>query len=319
MAVYTRIDDQTLTNFLKKYDIGKATSFKGIAEGVENSNFLLSTTKGQYILTVYEKRADPEDLPYFLNMMEHVADKGLPSPRPIRDKTGNCLQILEGKPACLISFLSGVSIEQTSDPYCAELGATLAKMHTSLSDFSENRPNELSLAGWQTLISDVSANADKVSTGLQAFINEEFSYLKAHWPKDLPTGTIHADLFPDNVLFTGHSVTGIIDFYFGCTDAFAYDLAICINAWCFDENHTFVPSRAKRMTEMYDAHRSLTPAELEALPILCRGAAFRFLLTRLYDLQNQVAGAVVNIKDPMDYAKRIEFHRTVKDTASYVV
>ncbi|UTW58172.1 homoserine kinase [Kordiimonas sp. SCSIO 12603] len=319
MAVYTKVDDQTLNQFLDRYDAGKATSFKGIAEGVENSNYLLSTTKAQYILTLYEKRANPEDLPYFLNMMEHIADKGLPSPRPIRDSEGKALQILSGKPACLISFLSGVSVDETSDAHCAAVGEALALMHNALADFKENRPNDLSLDGWEKLIADTADTADSVSSGLSSFITEEFEFLKAHWPTNLPSGTIHADLFPDNVLFTGHKVTGIIDFYFGCTDALAYDLAICINAWCFDGNHEFVPSRAKRLIEMYDTHRSLVPAELEIFPVLCRGAALRFLLTRLYDWLNPVEGAVVNPKNPLDYKKRIEFHRTVKDTASYVV
>ena len=319
MAVYTKVDDQTLAEFLDKYDAGQATSFKGIAEGVENSNYLLSTTKEQYILTLYEKRANPEDLPYFLNMMEHIADKGLPSPRPIRDRSGKALQTLSEKPACLISFLSGVSVDQTSDAHCAAAGEALALMHNALSDFPETRANDLSLSGWKNLIENTLKKADSVSQGLSDFISEEFTYLEANWPDGLPSGTIHADLFPDNVLFTGHKVTGIIDFYFGCTDALAYDLAICVNAWCFDENHRFVPSRAKRLIEMYDTHRSLTPAELEVFPILCRGAALRFLLTRLYDWLNPVEGAVVNPKDPLDYKKRIEFHRSVKDTASYVV
>ncbi len=319
MAVYTQVDDQTLSNFLKQYNVGEATSFKGIAEGVENSNYLLTTTKGQYVLTLYEKRANPEDLPYFLNMMEHIAASGITAPLPIRDRASNALQTLAGKPACLISFLTGVSVDNLTDPHCAELGATLAKMHTSLANFAETRPNDLSVSGWEKLVAETVDKADTVAAGLSDLIREELSFLQENWPTNLVEGTIHADLFPDNVLFTNHDITGIIDFYFGCTDALAYDLAICVNAWCFDENHDFVPTRAKRMIEMYDAHRSLTPQELEAFPILCRGAAFRFLLTRLYDWLNPVEGAVVRPKDPLDYKKRLMFHRTAKDAASYVV
>ncbi|MEX0299292.1 MAG: homoserine kinase [Kordiimonas sp.] len=319
MAVYTQVDDVTLSNFLSNYDIGEATSFKGIAEGVENSNYLLATTKGQYILTLYEKRANPEDLPYFLDMMEHLASKGLSAPLPIRDKNGSALQTLAGKPACIISFLTGVSVDHMSEGHCAELGQTLAKMHLALSDYDVSRPNDLSLEGWEKLFADTQTRANEVSEGLEGYIEAELKFLNDNWPSSLPTGTIHADLFPDNVLFTGTKITGLIDFYFGCTDILVYDLAVCINAWCFDADHKFEPTKAKRLVEMYDIERKLSPAEMDALPILCRGAALRFLLTRLYDWLNPVEGAVVRPKDPMDYVKRLQFHQTVEDTARYVV
>ncbi len=319
MAVYTQVDDVTLSNFLSSYDIGEATSFKGIAEGVENSNYLLATTKGQYILTLYEKRANPEDLPYFLDMMEHLASKGLSAPLPIRDKKGAALQTLAGKPACIISFLTGVSVDYMSEDHCAELGNTLAKMHIALSDYEVSRPNDLSVEGWQKLFSETKARANEVSEGLEDYIGTELKFLAENWPSSLPSGTIHADLFPDNVLFTGTKITGLIDFYFGCTDILVYDLAVCINAWCFDANHEFEAAKAKRLVEMYDIERRLSPAEMDALPILCRGAALRFLLTRLYDWLNPVEGAVVRPKDPMDYVKRLKFHQTIEDTARYVV
>lgn len=319
MAVYTQVDDLTLSNFLSQYDIGVATSFKGIAEGVENSNYLLGTTKGQYILTLYEKRANPEDLPYFLDMMEHLASKGLPAPLPIRDKNGQALKTLAGKPACIISFLTGVSVDHMSTDHCAELGNTLAKMHKSLVDYAVERPNDLSIDGWRKLAADTEEKADTVMPGLRKLIADEITFLEENWPHTLPTGTVHADLFPDNVLFTGTKITGLIDFYFGCTDILAYDLAVCINAWCFDADHEFDAPKAKRLVEMYDIERRLSPAEMDALPILCRGAALRFLLTRLYDWLNPVEGAVVRPKDPMDYVKRLKFHQQVEDTARYVV
>jgi len=319
MAVYTRVDDQTLTAFLSNYDVGDAVSFKGIAEGVENSNYLLETTKAQFILTLYEKRANPDDLPYFLDMMEHLAQKGLPAPLPIKDKNGTALQMLAGRPACMISFLKGVSVNHMSESHCAELGATLANMHTALTDYTPSRKNELSLAGWQSLFCELQGRMDKAFPGVRGLIEDELAYLSNNWPKGLPVGTIHADLFPDNVLFSGERITGLIDFYFGCTDMFAYDLAICINAWCFDSNHKFEANKAKRLIEMYDINRHLTPVEQDALPILCRGAALRFLLTRLYDWLNPVEGALVRPKDPTDYLKRLKFHQQVKDAASYVV
>jgi len=319
MAVYTKVDDQTLSAFLDRYDVGKATSFKGIAEGVENSNYLLETTKARYILTLYEKRANPEELPYFLDMMEHLAEGGIPTPLPIHDKTGKALQMLAGRPACLISFLSGVSVHHPSENQCAALGGMLADMHKVGQSFDESRPNDLSLAGWKDLTAKTEARADEVKAGLADEIRAEIAALDAAWPTGLPTGTIHADLFPDNVLFTGDTITGVIDFYFGCTDMLAYDIAVCINSWCFDEDHQFLPGHAKRLMEMYDAHRPLTPVEVDALPLLCRGAALRFLLTRLYDWQNPVEGAVVTPKNPLDYLKRLKFHQQIRDAAGYVV
>jgi len=319
MAVYTQVDDQMLAAFLAKYDVGDAVSFKGIAEGVENSNYLLATTKAQYILTLYERRANLADLPYFLDMMEHLAQKGLPAPLPIKDKSGAALQTLAGRPACMISFLQGVSVDHMSENHCAELGATLALMHNALSDYPVNRENELSLTGWVDLFAKLKNKVDDVLPGVCDLIETEIAFLQENWPSDLPEGTIHADLFPDNVLFTGEKITGLIDFYFGCTDILAYDLAICINAWCFNDDHVFEAKNAKRLLEMYDIHRRLTPAEQDALPILCRGAALRFLLTRLYDWLHPVEGAVVRPKDPADYVKRLKFHQSVKDTANYVV
>lgn len=319
MAVYTHVDDRTLRQFLDNYSVGQPILFKGIAEGVENSNYLLETEKTRLILTLYEKRANPDDLPYFLDMMEHLADAGLPAPLPIRDKNGVALQTLMDRPTCLISFLKGVSVDVPDEDHCAALGTTLAAMHTVFEGFKETRENDLSLSGWQTLAEKTSSRADEVKQGLGGLIENEIGYLKDHWPANLPTGTIHADLFPDNVLFTDHDITGLIDFYFGCTDMYAYDLAVCINAWCFNEQHRFVPEKAKRLVEMYDAARPMTGEEVKALPTLCRGAAMRFLLTRLYDWLNPVEGAVVRPKDPLDYLARLRFHQNVKDAAAYVV
>ncbi len=319
MAVYTHVDDRTLRNFLDHYDVGAVTTFKGIAEGVENSNYLLETDKDRFILTLYEKRADPEDLPYFLDLMDHLASAGLPAPRPIRDTSGEPLQSLMNRPACLISFLTGVSVDIADEDHCAALGTMLAKMHLSSDSFGQSRPNDLSVSGWQKLADATLEKADTVRNGLQQTIVEEMAFLQKHWPTGLPKGTIHADLFPDNILFSEHTISGIIDFYFACTDFWAYDLAICVNAWCFDEEHRFVPAKAKRLIEMYDAERSMTAAEISALPILCRGAAMRFLLTRLFDWLNPVEGAVVSPKDPIDYLARLKFHQQVKDAASYVV
>ena len=319
MAVYTHIDAEMLAEFLKGYDIGSPLVFKGIAEGVSNSNYFLQTDVARYILTLYEMRANTQDLPYFLDVMHHLAGDGLPCPLPVEDKKGIALQKLAGKGACIISFLDGVSVSHPTPDQCASVGKVLAEMHMSAESFASTRANDLSLSGWKDMADSVRDKADTITNGLAKLIDDEISYLQAHWPQDLPSGLIHADLFPDNVLFTGDKLTGIIDFYFACTDMYAYDIAICINAWCFDDEHAFQTSHAKRLTEMYDMFRSLTPAEVKALPILCRGAALRFLLTRTYDWLNPVSDALVSAKDPLEYVKRLKFHQQVKDAADYVI
>ena len=319
MAVYTHIDAEMLEKFLLGYDIGSPLVFKGIAEGVSNSNYFLQTDVSRYILTLYEMRANTKDLPYFLDVMHHLAGAALPCPLPVEDKKGVALQKLEGKSACIISFLDGVSVSHPTPDQCANVGQVMAEMHLASASFEQSRENELSVDGWVEMANSVRDKADTIMPGLAKLIDDEISYLKAHWPKGLPTGLVHADLFPDNVLFTGDKLTGIIDFYFACTDLYAYDIAICINAWCFDDDHKFQTSHAKRLTEMYDMARPLTPAEVNALPVLCRGAALRFLLTRTYDWLNPVSDALVSAKDPLEYVKRLQFHQQVKDAADYVI
>lgn len=319
MAVYTHIDAEMLEKFLLRYDIGSPLVFKGIAEGVSNSNYFLQTDLSRYILTLYEMRANTKDLPYFLDVMHHLSEAGLPCPLPVEDKKGIALQKLAGKDACIISFLDGVSVSHPTPDQCASVGQVMAKMHMSAESFNETRVNDMALSGWQDMAASVRDKADTIMDGLSQLIDDEITYLQAHWPKNLPSGLIHADLFPDNVLFTGDKLTGIIDFYFACTDMFAFDIAIGINAWCFDDEHMFQTSHAKRLTEMYDMVRPLSPAEVTALPILCRGAALRFLLTRTYDWLNPVSDALVSAKDPLDYVKRLQFHQQVKDAADYVI
>ena len=307
MAVYTHVDDYMLAEFLSRYDHGEARSFKGIAEGVENSNYYLETTTSRFVLTLYEARADVEDLPYFLNMMEHLSSKGVVCPLPVKDKNGSALQSLAGKPACMITFLTGVSLNHMKPVHCSELGKNLADIHNALADYDANRENTLSVDTWVEMATDLAPRANEVEAGLADMIANEAKFLKDNWPSDLPTGTIHADLFPDNTLFTGDKLTGLIDFYFACTDFFAYDLAICLNAWCFDENQNFMAPEADAMIAAYTDHHPMSDDEKAALPILCRGAALRFLLTRLHDWLKPANGAVVNHKDPKEFSRRLKF------------
>lgn len=317
MAVYTEVTDEALISYLKQYDIGELVSFKGIAEGVENSNYLLVTQKGRYILTLYEKRVDAVDLPFFLGLMEHLAERGLDCPLPIHMKSGEALGQLAGRPTAIISFLDGFSVRRPTASHCAELGKTLAQLHLAGEGFSIERKNALGLASWQPLFDKSSDRADEVTTGLGAMIQAELDYLKQFWPQDLPSGVIHADLFTDNVFFLQNKLSGIIDFYFACNDLLAYDIAICLNAWCFEPDWSFNTTKARALFKGYTDVRPMTESEISHLPVLCRGASLRFLLTRLFDWLNVPTGAMVTPKDPGEYIAKLKFHQGIEDVALY--
>jgi homoserine kinase type II len=321
MAVYTEVPDGDLAQFIAEYDIGAPVSCKGIAEGVENSNFLLQTAKGEehhsYILTLYEKRVHADDLPFFIGLMQHLAAKGLTCPTPIRDRRGEALKKLCGRPAALISFLEGMWPRKPNEKHRQALGAALADFHLKGRDFAMQRRNDLSVEGWRKLIAATEARADEVEPGLAGKLKAEFDFLAAHWPKHLESGVIHADLFPDNVFFLGEKLSGIIDFYFACTDFLAYDLAICLNAWCFQPDFSFNVTKARLMFEAYRRVRPIPTEELAAMTILARGAALRFLLTRLYDWLNHPPGAFVKPKDPLEYARKLRFHQAARDIGAY--
>lgn len=317
MAVYTDVDDEALAAFVAAYDIGAVVALKGIAEGVENSNYLLQTDRGQYILTLYEKRVKPADLPFFVALMRHLAERGIRCPLPVEARDGAALRELAGRPAAIITFLRGVWPRRPTPQQCGAVGQALAGMHAAGADFAMTRANDLSVAGWRRLLDACGARADEVAPGLQNALEEEYDDLSLRWPDDLPRGVIHADLFPDNVFFLGEDLSGLIDFYFACTDAFAYDLSICLNAWCFEPTGEFNSTKARRLLTGYMAARPLAPAELAALPLLARGAALRFLLTRLYDWLNQVEGALVKPKDPLEYLGKLRFHQRVRGVGAY--
>ena len=317
MAVYTDITEDDLRNFLIQYDTGSLTSYKGIAEGVENSNFLLHTTKDPLILTLYEKRVEKSDLPFFLGLMQHLAAKGLSCPLPLPRKDGELLGELSGRPAALISFLEGMWLRKPEAKHCREVGKALAAMHLAGEGFEIKRPNALSVDGWKVLWDKSEARADEVEKGLRDEIRPEIDYLAAHWPKDLPAGVIHADLFQDNVFFLGDELSGLIDFYFACNDLLAYDVSICLNAWCFEKDGAYNVTKGKALLEGYQSVRPMSEAELEALPLLARGSALRFFLTRLYDWLTTPEGALVVKKDPLEYLRKLRFHRSIGHVAEY--
>jgi homoserine kinase type II len=318
MAVYTDVAADELADFLKEYEIGELLSYKGIAEGVENSNFLLHTTSGSFILTLYEKRVAKGDLPFFLRLMTHLAARGLNCPQPVKDKSGEALRALAGRPAAIITFLEGIWPRKPNAAHCAGVGKVLAQMHLAGKDFAMVRANALSVSGWRPLFDQAAARADEVQAGLRDLIAAELDYLESGvWPKQLPGGVIHADLFPDNVFFLEDKVSGIIDFTFACNDMLAYDVAICLNAWCFESDHSYNVTKGRSLLNAYGKVRALSETELKALPVLARGAAMRFLLTRLVDWLAVPDGALVRPKDPLEYYRKLRFHQSVKSVQDY--
>jgi len=317
VAVYTHVDDEALCAFLEDYDVGQLLSAKGIAEGVENTNYLVRADRGTFILTLYEQRVSREDLPFFLHLMEHCADRGIAAPRPIHRRDGGLVSTLCGRAAALVTFLDGVAARRPGPVLCAELGHGLAAFHNATRDFGMHRPNSLGVTAWAPLFAASRQKADDVIPGLAAEMDRELCHLGANWPAGLPAGIIHADLFPDNAFFVRQKLSGIIDFYFACNDLLAYDLAICLNAWCFEDDGAFNVTKSRAMTNAYAAARPLPRQEYEALPVLWRGAALRFLLTRLHDWLRVPDGALVTPKDPRPYFDRLRFHRAVARPSEY--
>jgi homoserine kinase type II len=317
MAVYTDVTDEALTAFLIDYDIGTVVAFRGVAEGVENSNYSLRTTGGDFILTLYEKRVDPRDLPWFLGLMEHLAEHGLVCPQPVRGRDGSALRTLCGKHAAITTFLPGVWPRRVRQVHCGPVGAALGQLHLAGVGYIPTRANALGPASWTPLLERCRARGDEVQTGLVAELETALNGILAAWPSGLPTGHIHADMFPDNVFFLDDRLSGVIDFYFAATDLLAYDIAVCLNAWCFEPDFSFNVTKSRALLKAYQAVRCLSVDEQAALPVLCQGAAIRFLLTRLFDWLNTPAGALVTRKDPMEYWRRLRFHLSATGGGAY--
>jgi homoserine kinase type II len=323
MAVYTQLANEEIAALLEEsYGLGRLLFAVGIAQGVENSNYLVAVEgKGgaeeKYILTLYEKRVSLADVPFFLGLMQHLAGHGVACPLPVPRRDGALFGQVAGKAAALVTFLEGKSRTRLDNAHCASVGGALARLHQGVAGFQGTRANALSLAGWQGLFGKIEGRVDEIQDGLRALIADELAYLEQHWPRDLPRGVIHADLFPDNVFFIDDEVSGVIDFYFACEDFFAYDLAITVNSWCFEKSREFNRTKSKLLIGNYAKQRALSAAEIEALPVLLRGAALRFLLTRAHDLLFHEKSALVTPKDPLEYAVKLRFHQQVADAAEY--
>ncbi len=309
MAVYTDITDAELGEFLADFDLGEALSCKGIAEGVENSNFLVETTAGRFILTVYERRVRSEELPYFLGLMQWLAQHGYPCAEPMAGRDGRLFRSIRGKPAALVEFLNGLSVRRPTSAHCREAGEGMAWLHLAAEGFPGRRPNDLGQPAWSPLFSKLGGAAEALKPGLAAVIAKDIAHLDGAWPRTLPYGTVHADLFPDNVFFRDGKFAAAIDFYFACDDAYAYDVAVALNAWCFEQDGSFNITSAQAFIAGYERRRRLSPAERAAVPVLAWGAAMRFFLTRLNDWGSTPEGALVRPKDPLEYERKLAVHR----------
>jgi len=320
MAVYTKLSKKNLEDFFSKYDLGKLLNHKEIKEGIENTNYFIQTDKGRFILTVYEKRVEEKDLPFFMGLMRNLFDANFPSPEPIINKNGNYISEILGKKAAVVSFLDGLSKKKLSADNCYDIGIYTAKLHSITKGLTGKRENKLSVTSWKEIYNKVKNDCSKIHPNLISIIEKNLEEIEKNWPQDIPSGIIHADLFPDNIFFKNEKLSGIIDYYFSCFDFYAFEIAICLNALCFEgenENLSFNVTKAKKFIDGYSEVRKLTDKEKHYLKILCQGAALRFLLTRVFDFLNLTQGAIVKIKDPIEYLKRLEFHNNVKDYRDY--
>jgi homoserine kinase type II len=317
MAVFTPVTVPEAQAFINAYDLGDVLSLKGVAEGVENSNFRLETTTGVYALTLFEKRVDPDALPFYLGMMEHLAERGFPAPRPARNRSGELVGVLNARAAAVVQWLPGAWLRAPEPADLRAAGRGLAELHRAIRGFPMTRPNALGVAGWSELIEVCRFRAKGADADMLAELEAEYAMLESAWPRGLPTGNIHADYFPDNVLFSDGKISGVIDYYFACTDAFAYDLAIALNAWGFKPDGSPDLQALAEFMAGYEAVRPLSAEEAKALPILCRGAAVRFTLTRLNDLLFHDPTWLVTPKDPRPFFNRLAFHRTCGDAEAY--
>ena len=319
MAVYTKLEHQEVRQFLEQYNINNFKDYKGITEGVENTNYLIKTSEQDYILTIYEKRVDENDLPFFIKLLSYLSENKFPCPKPIANKNNEKINRIKNKNAALVTFLNGQSKNKITSEECFEIGKITAQLHEITKKFDINRKNNLSIENWESIFEKTIKQKIDLDESIIKKAKNYLNFLKDKWPKNLPQGIIHGDLFPDNIFFTNNKVSGIIDFYFACNDFFAYEIAICINSLCFDNNSTFNMTKAKNLIDGYTSIRTLSEDEKKYLPILSMGAAMRFFLTRLYDFYHTDNKADVKIKDPFEYLKKIEFHSTIKNFNEYFI
>ena len=311
MAVYSPINENELLSFLEQYDIGSLIKFEGILEGIENTNYKITTSQNDYILTIFEKRVAAKDVPFFINLKKHLAHKNFLCPKPINDIQGKNINTLKDKSCVLVSFLNGKKVIDVNETHCQQVGEVLASLHIQTEDFNERRLNSMSYIHWKDIFSKCKNYPNHNFMNIFPIIEEELLYLKNYWPNNLPNGIVHADVFKDNVFFQENIFSGLIDFYFSCNDFLAYDIALTINAWCFDENSLFNKNKYQALIKGYESHRKLTDEEKNSFSILLRGASIRILITRLHDQLFHPNNAFVNTKDPNEYLSILKFHQQI--------
>jgi len=322
MAVYTKLSENKLKEFFLKYNLGQLISYEEIKEGIENTNYFIQTESGKFILTLYEKRVEEKDLPFFISLMRNLFDKNFPSPEPMVNKNGNYISEISGKKAAVVSFLDGQAKKILNPDDCYEVGVYTAKLHVITKNLTGKRENKLSINSWRNIYNKVKNDCSKIHPNLTSVIEKNLDEIEKYWPKNIPAGIIHADLFADNIFFRDKKVSGIIDYYFSCFDFYAFEIAICFNALCFDgskQNLSFNVTKAKKLMEGYNEVRKITKDEKISIKVLSQGAALRFLLTRVFDYINVVDDAVVKVKDPEEYLKRLEFHKNAKSFEDYLI
>ncbi len=309
MAVYTPITKEKLSSFLKNYNIGTLENYKGVLEGVENTNYKIVTSQDTFILTIFEKRVKKQDLPFFIELQNHLSKKNIKCPSPIPNRNGQHINTIEDKPCVLMSFLEGKKINNSTSYHCHQIGGLTAKIHLHSKDFTVTRNNGLHQKHWKDIFGKCQNSKDSRYAELYQIIEQELQYLEKNWPKNLPTGIIHGDIFPDNVFFIDKNVSGLIDFYFSCNDFFAYDLAITTNAWCFDKKKSFNKENFDSLSKGYQQHADMSNDEKNHFNTLLRGAAMRFLVTRLHDQLYHPDGAMVVPKDPFEFFNILKWHQ----------
>ena len=320
MAIYTKLDQEKINIILSNYKLGALKKFVGIKEGIENTNYFIETEKGKFILTIYEKRVKETDLPFFTNLMFELSKNGFMCPKPITNKHNDYISDINNKKFMIVSFLDGKSKSNLSPSECKIVGSQIAKLHKITKNFKFERKNDLSIRSWRSIFSQVKDKCNKIHADFPKLIEANLVSIEKEWPKNLPAGIIHADLFHDNIFFIQDEFSGLIDFYFSCEDYFAFEIAICFNALCFDgvkENLSFNVTKAKKFIDGYSSIRNLSNAERDSMKVLSQGASLRFLLTRVFDALNTVQGAMVKVKDPIEYLKRLEFHKNSKGSEDY--
>ena len=320
MAVYTKINKKDFSLINQKFNIEKFKSFKGIKQGIENTNYLLKSKNKKFILTIFEKRVLKKEIPFFMKLMDQLSDLNINCPKPLKNRDGNYLIKLKGKQACVVTFLKGKDKKKLNNKNCFDIGKMVALMHLSTKKIKLFRKNSMSIKNLNPLFNSIKFESKKF-TNIEKFLKTNFKDIQNKWPKELPSGIIHGDLFIDNIFFKNNKLSGVIDFYFAANDYYMYEIAICVNALCFDKNKTkfnINKKKIKNLIKGYESIKKISQKEKNSLNILCRGAAMRYFLTRLYDYTNTPKTALIKIKDPREYYQKLVIHNNLKTYEDYL-